>query len=160
MYNHHKKNPHLQSWFIGMRPRVFQSDQFDEFIRSVEKHDKGMVIHLYEHGFTRLLKAHNGTFAYEWSVGGHTVYNQINKYFRRGFPFMKKINFSRKHGALGRQMKYVLDKINPIVSNAILENATRIYGEKYIKWILTNNPIKILFRNTHHILSKLFKGGL
>ncbi|MDR0967924.1 MAG: rhamnan synthesis F family protein [Rickettsiales bacterium] len=155
VFNKNKKKPHLQSWFLGMRPLVFMSDQFDDLIMSVQPGmGKGKIISLYEHGFTRMLIEHGARFASVYTVSGHAVYNKIKYFFRRGFPFIKKQNFIRHHGALGGQIKYVLNRIDPKLRDAIIKNAQREFGEQCINNLLTYNPIKILWRNIKHILSK------
>ncbi len=158
--NAHKTKPHIQSWFIGIAPRVFLSEQFDAFIRGVTHQDKGMVTWLYENGFTRMMIEHGGTYSCKFNVRGHAVYNKIKHLFNHGFPFFKKTSFIRKHGALGRQVLYVLNHIDPAMRTAIIENAKHVYGAAHVKRFLTNNPIKIIWRNIKHTLVKIFKEGI
>lgn len=160
MFNAHKRNPHIQSWFIGMAPRVFLSEQFDSFIRGVTRQDKGMVTYMYEQGFTRMLLENGGSWVCTFTVRGHAVYNKIKYLFQRGFPFMKKVAFIRRHGALGRQVSYVLKHIDPRLKDAIIENASREYGATHVRGFLTDNPIKIAYRTIKHSLHKLFIEGI
>jgi lipopolysaccharide biosynthesis protein len=161
VYNPHKRRPHIQSWFIGMGRRVFLSEQFDSFITSVERQpDKGAVTYLYEQGFYRMLCQLGGSFACIFTLRGLAVYNKIKRLFMRGLPFMKKSAFIRRHGALGRQVSYVLDNIDPVLRAAIIENANREYGQDYVAWFLTGNIFKILWRNIRHSLYKLFVEGI
>lgn len=155
-FNKNPRGPHLQSWFIGMRPRIFMSDQFDDFIMSVRpQSDKGKITYLYEQGFTRMLIEHGARWASVYTVTGHAMYNRIKYFFMRGSPFLKKQNFVRKHGALGAQIKYVLNHIDPKLRAAIIENASREFGTRYVENLLTYNPIKIFFRNVKHLLYKI-----
>ena len=55
---------------------------------------------------------------------------------------------------------YVLNHTNPKLRKIILQNAKRVYGEKYIYWLLTKNPIKIAYRNIRRLFIKLFIEGI
>ena len=77
-----------------------------------------------------------------------------------GMPLMKKVAFTRNHGALGGQISYVLHHTNQTAAAAILSSANTLYGEKYIKKLLTHNPIKIAYRNIKHAIHKLFVEGI
>jgi len=161
VFNASPRRPHLQSWFIGMSRAVAVSEPFDSFIRAVARQtDKGMVTWLYEQGFFRLILANKWTWGAAVMVTGHAVYNDIQRLWDRGFPFMKKVSFVRRDGAMGRQILYILNRIAPDMKDAILENARREYGEKHVEWVLTNNPIKIAWRNIRHSLRKLFVEGI
>lgn len=154
-------HPHIQSWFIGMRPSVFMSDWFDEFITSVKKlESKGLITRMYEHRFSALVCENNLTWECLWTVKNRGVYNKIKKLYRAGMPFMKKVAFSRHGGALGRQIQYVLRHITPKARTAIISGAQCTWGKEYTDWLLTNNPIKIIYRNMRHSLHKLFTEDL
>lgn len=160
-YNDHKKEPHLESWFVGMDKNVFLSDGFISFIKNVKKlSDKGLVAWAYEHGFTRMLIANNFSFCGKYNVYGRQTYNNIKRLYLQGMPFIKKLSFTRKHGALGRQVLWVLNRLDPNVKASIIKNEIRLHGEKYTKQFLTKNPVKILYRNIRHALYKLFIEGI
>jgi hypothetical protein len=74
-----------------------------------------------------------------------------------GCPFVKKASFTRHNGAAGYQINYVLNHIDKNTANAIINTANRLYGEKYMKWLLTYNPLKTIFRNIKYIMQKLRK---
>lgn len=157
----HKTRPHIQSWFIGMRPSVFRAEWFDTFMNSITKlESKGLITRMYEQGFTRLVTAHGLTWDAPWHVRNRGVYNKIKHLYRAGVPLMKKVAFRRRGGALGRQILYVLTHIEPDVKNAILDNARRIWGDEYIGWLLTRNPVKIIIRNIAYGARKLFSGKI
>ena len=159
--NPHKTEPHLQSWFLGMNKQVFLSDIFYKFITNVKKlNGKGLIAWAYEHGFTRMLNENNFSYTAAFNLKGRTVYNKIKPLYKNGFPFIKKLSFTRKNGALGRQILYVLNHIQTGMKNAIMINATRVYGERYLNKMLTRNPIKIMFRYAKHMLRKLFIEGI
>jgi len=161
VFKKHKKEPHLQSWFLGMNKKVFLSDSFDSFITSIKKlSGKGLIAWVYEHGFTKMLIKNNFSFSGAYIVSGRGVYNNIKKLYKLGMPFMKKLSFARKNGALGGQMQYVLNHVNLDTKDAILKNANRVYGEKYIKYMLTKNPFKIVHRNIKHVIQKVFIEGI
>lgn len=159
--NPHREHPHIQSWFIGCRKSVFRADWFDAFMCSVTKlADKGQITRQYEQGFTKLLIEHNLSWGCEYIVAGRGVYNKTKKLYKSGMPFIKKAAFPRHHGALGAQIAYILNNVDSKARDAILENARRTWGNKYIDWLLIKNPIKIIYRNLQHMLRKVFVEGI
>lgn len=154
-------HPHIQSWFIGMRPAVFNADWFDSFIMSVTHlSGKGAITAMYEQGFTAAVAAHRATWGCVYTVANRGVYNKIKYLYRRGIPFMKKVAFSRHGGRLGRQILYVLNRIPGDARDAIMENARRIWGAEYVNSLLTNNPFKIMMRAVKYGFNKTLKGQL
>lgn len=161
VYNPLASRPHIQSWFIGMRKNVFLSPWYDEFMRAITRqNDKGAITYMYEQGFTEMLRAHHIKFACLYSCPGRSVYNNVAALFRRGMPFMKKVAFTRADGALGNRVVYILRNVSPAVRDMILTSARGQYGDEYIKWVLTRNPIKIAYRHIKHALRKIFIEGL
>lgn len=159
--NPHAKSPHIQSWFIGMRPAVFTSDWFYELLQSVRHHDdKGSVTILYEHGFTKHLIGRNMKWGALYSAPGRSVYNRIKHFYKRKMPFIKKLSVSRHYGALGRQLLYILNRCPHDMRHAIMQNANRIYGAEYMSRTLTRNPFKIMHRNIKYTIHKLKTEGI
>ena len=152
---------YIQSWFIGMRKSVFLSDWFDKFVQSIKRQpDKGTVIHIYERGFTTQLIKHRMSFGGIYSCPGRSIYNSVKKLYRRGLPFIKRGAFTRRHGALARQLLYVLGDVAPDTRGAILENAQRTIGMEKLNKLLTRNPLKIAYRNIAHAMRKVFIEGI
>jgi hypothetical protein len=148
--------PHIQSWFIGMRSEVFLSRWFDEFISSVKKlKSKTAVTALYENGFTRLLKRHNVEWKCLYNIFNRGIYNRIKHLYLAKMPFMKKLAWTRHYGSLGRQILFVLNKLPPKLRQDILMSARATLGDKYIDWLLTKNPVKILYRYGKYISSRM-----
>lgn len=161
VYNPHKKNPHIQSWFIGFKPSIFLSDWFNKFMVSITRQpSKGVITYVYEQGLSKLIREHNGTIQCIYSAPGRSVYNDIKKLYDAGMPFIKKVAFTRHGGALGSQLCYVLNKTDPITKNAITSAAKETFGERYINWLLTRNPVKIFLRNAKYFIHKIFTEGL
>ena len=159
--NPNPKHPHIQSWFVGLTKNIFTSDWFDKFMNDITKlPSKGAITREYEQGLSKQISEHGFTWDCLYTVSGRGVYNKIKKLFNHGMPFMKRVAFSRNHGGLGKQIRYVLNHVNPDIKSAIIKSATDEYGEKYIKWLLTSNPIKIGFRNIKHALYKLLVEGI
>ncbi len=159
--NPHKTSPHIQSWFIGMRPTVFLSDWFCDLLQSVRHHDdKGSVTILYEHGFTKRLIEHNLKWGALYSASGRSIYNCIKYFFKKRMPFIKKLSVSRHNGALGRQLLYILNHCPNDIRHSIMQNANRIYGAKYMSHTLTHNPFKIMYRNIKYTIYKLRTEGI
>lgn len=135
-------HPHIQSWFIGMRPSVFMSDWFDSFMSGIKKlESKGAITHEYEHGFTKNVVAHGGTWMCMYSAHNRDVYNKVKHYYRAKMPFMKKVAFTRHNGSLGPQISYVLKHTPAQMGNAILSNARRVYGTEYVNHALNQSHI-------------------
>ncbi len=159
--NPHPTHPHIQSWFIGCRPCVFTAPWFDEFFRRVTRQkSKGDITRIYEQGFTRELISHNIAYGAPWICRGRTVYNQIKKLYKSHMPFVKKAAIPRRHGALGRQFLYIITHISPETATAILSGARHTYGNKYICWLLTKNPVRIIYRSIRHCVYKVFIEGI
>lgn len=161
VYNPHKTHPHIQSWFVGLRKRVFLSSWFDEFMISItHQPDKGTITYLYEQGLTRLLRKHNIKYQCVYSASGRNIYNDVKKLYRAGMPFMKKCAFVRHDGRLGGQILYVLRHIAPDLRNDITTSAAETYGAQYVSWLLTRNPIKIMYRSIKYFFHKILTEGL
>ena len=159
--NPHPDHPHIQSWFIGCRRSVFLSDWFDTFIRAIKKlESKGLITRMYEHGFTASVVANGRTWGCLMTVRNRGVYNRVRGLYRRGLPFIKKVAFSRHGGAYGRQIYYVLHDADAEARNAILAGATHTWGAEYINWLLTKNPVKVLYRGIKNGLHKICSGTL
>ena len=157
----HHEHPHIQSWLIGLHPSVFLSDWYDCFMKQITKlPHKGAITRQYEQGLSKLIYANNLTWQCMYSVYNRGVYNKIKKLYKRGMPFMKKVAFNRNHGALGRQILYVLNHIPSDTQNVILSSAQAQYGTEYVTKLLTKNPFKILYRRIHHAIYKLFIEGI
>jgi len=159
--NPHKRHPHIQSWFIGLKPSVFKTKWFNTFMHSITKlKSKGAITRKYEQGLSNLITSHNLTWDCIYSAPRRSVYNRVRYFYHIKMPFLKKSAFTRNHGALGGQLKYILKHISPELSNAILSSANDIYGPEYTKWLLTSNPFKIGYRNIRHAIHKIFIEGI
>jgi lipopolysaccharide biosynthesis protein len=157
----HNVRPHIQSWFIGTKPCIFTSTWFDNFMKQITKlKDKGEITQLYENGFSELVIQNGHTWDCLYKVFNRGVYNNVQKLYKSGMPFMKKVAFTRNHGGLGRQILYVLDNIEPQLAEKILSSAKSQYGEQQVKWVLTRNSFKITYRNIKHVIYKLFVEGI
>lgn len=158
VFTDRKKNPHIQSWFIGTSKKVFMSGYFYSFITSVAKPNNKSDIYKYEDGFTELCKQNNLRSAAAYYVRNREIYNNIKGLFRKDLPFMKKKAFRRRHGALGRQTLYVLNNISPELKAAIVKHAQYLYGEDYVNKFLTNSILKIFYRKISYAVYRLLKG--
>ncbi|MDE6478313.1 MAG: rhamnan synthesis F family protein [Alphaproteobacteria bacterium] len=157
----HHDHPHIQSWFMGCRPSVFRASWFNEFMTSVTKQpNKGAVTKIYEQGFSKRVTDNGGAWRCLMWVANRGIYNRVWQLYRRGLPFMKKVAFTRRRGALGGQIMRILARVQPSVRNAVLTNARRVYGAAYVDRMLTRNPFKIMYRNIRHSLHKVFVEGI
>ena len=159
--NPNPKHPHIQSWFVGLTKNIFTSEWFDTFMKNITKlPSKGAITREYEQGLSKQISEHGFTWDCLYTVPGRGVYNKTQKLFNHGMPFMKRVAFSRNHGGLGKQIKYVLNNIPSDLRLSIIKSTYNEYGEKYVKWLLTSNPIKIFLRNIKHALHKLLIEGI
>ena len=149
-------HPHIQSWFVGMRKNVFTSTWFYEFISAVKKlESKGAITHHYEHGFSKCVIEHGGTWKCLYTAHNRDVYNKIKKYYREKMPFMKKVAIARHDGALGPQISYVLKHTPTQMRNAIIKNAKRVYGTEYVNRTLNQNRISAFWRGLKYAIYKI-----
>ena len=157
----HKTHSFMESWFVRLNKKVFISQWFDEFMSSVgpEVH-KYIVTIKYEHGLTDLIQKNNCSWAGLYTIYGRETYNNPKHLYKKGCPFIKKLSFTRHNGALGGQIKYILNHINQNVSSVIMNTANRLYGKEYMNWFLTKNPLKILHRNITYGIKKLKNGEI
>src|SRR5574344_303806 len=154
--NPHRKARHLQSWFIGIRPEVFLSSWFADFFAGVSlQKDKNAVCELYETGFTRKLDENNIDYAGLYVLRGKSIYNNVRSLYRKGLPCVKKCAFTRHGGSLGRQLRYVLDKVPHECREAVLADARRLYGEEYVDAILGGSSAGMAMRYLAYLMKKL-----
>lgn len=147
---------HIQSWFIGINKQVFLSKWFSNFIMSVRKVEKKtMVTALYENGFTRKLNENKIAWRCLYNIYNRGIYNRVRHLYKIRMPFIKKLSFTRHFGAYGNQILYVLNNISKKLRDDILLSARETFGDKYIDWLLTKNPVKIIFRKIKYILSRV-----
>ncbi len=155
----HKIYAPIESWFVGTQTQIATTKWFKEFITNVKaQKTKAQVTIEYENGLTDLFNQHNISWHCMITVRGRGTYNKVKKLFKQGCPFIKKSSFIRHNGALGHQILYVLNRTQ--AQDVILSSTNRIYGTKYMNWLLTNNPIKILYRNITYVITKLRNGGI
>lgn len=154
--NPHKRTPHLQSWFIGLDRSVFLSGWFSDFLSAVTvQPDKNMICDIYENGFTRLLTEHSIPYDGLFHISGKKIYNSVDEVFAKGLPFIKKSAFTRHNGSLGKQIKNIMDRLDPQLRLAIAENCDRLEGEGYTDRLMTSGTLKIIFRYLSYLLHKI-----
>ncbi len=151
--------PHIGSWFIGMRPRVFLSPMFDKFMRSITRQpDKGTVATLYEHGFTAMIERAGFSWGCKKTIFNRGVYNRVKAQFKSNVPFIKKLSFTRHNGSLGRQINYVLKHADAPARIATLASARRTMGTEYIDWLLHGSKMTMIVRFLKYMWKK-YKNG-
>ena len=154
--NPSRRGRHLQSWFIGLKPAVFQAPWFGEFLGGVVAVDrKEDVCILYENGLARLLEAHSIPYAGLWELRGKAIYNAVGRLSRQGFPFLKKSAFTRHGGSLGPAVVKALSKADPAMKQAVIVDMDRLYGECYRRTFLAASPLRAFGRYLRYLSSKL-----
>ena len=154
--NPSRKERHLQSWFIGLRPSVFRSAWFRKFLESVAAvESKEEVCSRYESGLSRLLEAHSVPYAGLYELKGKSVYNDVWRLSAKGFPFFKKSAFTRHGGSLGPSVRKVLAKADPAMASAIVADMDRLYGEDYRRKFLSASRIQAFGRYLSYLSRKV-----
>lgn len=157
----HRTHVFMESWFIRLNRNVFMSSWFHDFMYSIKKEDnKADVTVRYEHGLSNLIKKNGCSWSGLFIKHGRFTYNNPKYLFKHKCPFIKKLSFTRHNGALGNQIKYILNHCDKTAANAIIKTANRLYGKQYINWLLTYNPLKLLYRKSTYIIKKLKNGGI
>ena len=154
--NSNKRHTHLQSWFIGLDKSVFTKQYFEDFILSVKKEDSKLDVCVkYETGLTELLCSNDVRFDALLKLSGRKIYNAVKSLYMMDFPFIKKSAFTRHNGCLGAQLLYVMNRVPEDCRTVVLEDARRVFGEKYIDSLLTSNGLVIAARYLKYLGSKL-----
>ena len=152
----HRTHSYMESWFVRLNKKIATSKWFNDFITSVAvQPTKNRVTVKYEHGLSNIIKQNNCSWNGMHIIWGRTTYNYPKYLFNRGCPFIKRACFTRHNGAAGRQIKYILNHSNKRAVDAILKTANRIYGTKYMKWLITSNPFKIIMRKLKYARHKI-----
>ena len=155
--NPSRRGRHLQSWFIGLKPPVFQAPWFREFLASVTAvGSKEEVCTRYENGLARLLEAHSIPYEGLYVLRGKAVYNDVRRLCRKGFPFLKKSAFTRHGGSLGPAVATVVAAAEPAMAEAIVADMDRLYGEAYRRSFLSAGPLQAFGRYLGYLSRKCF----
>ena len=151
-----RKERHLQSWFIGLKPSVFQAPWFAEFLGGVEAVGRKEVVCIrFENGLARLLEAHSASYAGLWELPGKTIYNAVGRLIRQGFPFLKRSAFTRHGGSLGPAVANALSQADPAMAAAVMADMDRLYGKDYRRSFLEAGPLRAFGRYLRYLTGKL-----
>jgi lipopolysaccharide biosynthesis protein len=151
-----RRGRHLQSWFIGLKPSVFQAPWIREFLVSVTAAgSKEEVCDRYENGLARLLEAHSILYAGLYELQGKSVYNAVGRLSRQGFPFLKKSAFTRHGGSLGPAVARALSKAEPALAQAVVADLDRLYGPEYRREFLSASRLQAFGRYLRYLSRKI-----
>ena len=154
-------DPHLESWFIGMRPIVFLSKWYSDFIKSVkQERSKGRVAKTYETGFSKKLDLNHIKYGGLYPVHNRGVYNKIRSLYNKKMPFLKKVVFIRHNGGMGNQIKHILNRVPPQIREVVLTSARRTYGKDLIDEMLARGPIASALRQITYGIRKIVTGKI
>jgi len=155
----HKTHSYMESWFIALNKKIFTSKWFYDFISAVSHESRKSAITIkYEHGLSKLIKRNNCTWNGVYRIWGRYTYNHPRRLFHLGCPFIKRASFIRHNGGIGNQIKYILGHCDTNAAKAILKTTNRIYGNNYMNWLLTSNPLKIWWRKIKYAKQKFLWG--
>lgn len=146
--NPHRKTPHMQSWFVGMRRGVASAPWLADFIQGVRQlESKSDICIVYETGLTALMEAHGVKCGGLYEIKGKKIYNAPGKVYSMGVPFLKKSSFVRHGGSLGAELKRVVDKLPSEARSALLEDID--------PKLLSANPLKMAARYLSYLRHKI-----
>lgn len=156
VYNPKRREPHLQSWFVGFGKDVLHSPWFRNFIESVSvQADKIEVCRKYENGLTALFLANGIKLSSLYSLRGKAIYNRPEALFRKGLPFVKRNSFVRHNGSLCLQIRHILEACPEDCRDAIIQDCLRLYGKEYVNAILNAGRLEAFKRYIQYLRSKL-----
>lgn len=160
VFNPGRRSPHLQSWFIGLRPQVFLSEWFGSFLDGVEpKESKEAVCVEYETGLTELLERHSVAFGALFRFRGKSFYNRVRHCWKKGIPFIKRSSVTRHNGCLGRQVRYVLDHAeNADVAAAVKEDIVGALGREAADRLTGGSAFGMILRYISYLRAKIMHG--
>lgn len=160
VFNPGRRSPHLQSWFIGLRPQVFLSEWFGSFLDGVEpKESKEAVCVEYETGLTELLERHSVTFGALFRFRGKSFYNRVRHCWKKGIPFIKRSSVTRHNGCLGQQVRYVLDHAeNADVAAAVKEDIVGALGREAADRLTGGSAFGMILRYISYLRAKIMHG--
>lgn len=146
---------YLQSWFMGFKPVIFNSDWFNEFLKNVKKYErkKDVVINC-EFGFSsELWKNKVDCAAFMEDREENDSFRNPLKTLRNGFPFIKKSQLSLNNiGSENKIKKYLPKDLKSIMNNHMLAN--NLYINKYesiFSITLFSVPILEIYKNNQTV---------
>ena len=157
----HKTHSFMESWFVQLNKKIFLSSWFNKFISNVApEKTKAQITIKYEHGLTNIIQNNKCSWSGLYKCHGRFTYNHPKYLFKHGCPFVKKACFIRHNGEHGKQIKYILSHSDKLATQSVMITANHLYGEKYMKWLLTSNPIKIFVRKIIYLYKKIRNGEI
>lgn len=141
-----KKQPHIQSWFIGFKRNVFKSKEFYDFMNSVkEEKSKNDVILNYEIGLSQYLV--NKGFKYNSFITKYAnSYNPSIYYWRElikdGCPFVKRsvlLGLNRDKTTIADYEKEIKnEKVLEIIKNNVGKIKINTFTPLFVKQRMFN----------------------
>ncbi len=132
------EEPHLQSWFLLIKKKMFLSDIFDSFMMSITRfQDKLDIIRNYEIGFTTIFSKNFSYSALYTSNMSDSVTNAPIKMLENGFPFIKT-RILRKYNI----NKYLKQNLDVELYSNIQKHSSRFKKPNIFKILYNNSKLK------------------
>ncbi len=129
-YHDYLDEAYLQSWFIGLKPKIFKSRWFDHFISDVKKEKtKELVVEMYEMKFTKLLKEKKHTISFITKHKKNQTFIDPIWALNSGIPFIKKASFYNIEGEFLDNVQWGNDDLE----RAVKKNITRVMDQDVLK---------------------------
>lgn len=143
------EEPHLQSWFLLIKNKMFLSDAFDAFMMSITRfEDKLDIIRNYEIGFTINFSKDFSYSALYSSNMSDSLTNAPIQMLESGFPFVKT-RILRKYNI----NNYLKQNLDVELYNAIQKHSSRFKKPNIFK-VLYNN-LKLKNKSKKYIIKHL-----
>lgn len=143
------EEPHLQSWFLLIKKKMFLSESFDSFMMSITKFQNKLdIIKNYEIGFTKTFALDFSHSALYSSNLSDAVTNAPIQMLENGFPFIKT-RILRKYNI----DKYLKQNLDVELYNVIQKHSSRFKKPSIFK-VLYNN-LKLKNKSKKYIIKHL-----
>lgn len=130
--------PHIQSYFVALKAKVFLSEVFENFITTIEQQETTrQIVHIYEHGLTKKLSAAGFSYDSVFKEPDPKKFdNDPVKYWdsniKKGYPFLKRQIFTRNRYKLENTLDYskVIPEIFPEYNTELIRENLKKYTIK------------------------------
>lgn len=143
---------HLQTWFVGMSPRIFLAEWYQLFIEHMSQENrKKFYVHKYEIFMSRMTQIFDASIYAHFDSVGHGIYRNPEKFLAKGMPFIKKtgyINSQSRKGLAGRYRALMMlepgqralmlnyfKRLDPIKAWLLVHHNTHMLAHYPIRWL-------------------------
>ena len=147
---------HLQSYFLVFAKEVFSSKKFHDFMRSITKLPKALIVEKYEVGLTQILKENFSVSSFikqEFRVNPTLDETYFTKLRTAGFPLLKTDLLKNNSLNIAHLIRWK-EGLNAKTIEIIENHVTRMIGDYRNHWFLSNF-IAFVSRKPETVLRKV-----